>query len=343
MKNEEINAANKLAEEQTGIDINPSQYPALVNKDDVPIGYHIIQRPKPLEKADPTIHDTIGSAFRQYNLPYRAAKSILELRNPFNARSTREEGYDPIGEGLLDDIPEEFHSNILQETNRQDAQLVRQNIQKELEDKDIMARSGTLLNMASTLGAVIVDPTNLIGFAQTIKYASVSKGFFANSIEAGKILAPAIAMQNAALVATKETEGLYEWAFDTMLESFIASGIGGLAGAYAAKVGKAELKGAKAYFKAVEKDVDIKVKLGPNGEDEGLKAVSSIYSGNVTSETTAGTAYMKMGIAEAEVAIAREQVVQDIQNILDSGVSFKDNPWVNNALFKWGSPGCRVN
>ena len=305
---------------QLGENPNPFFYPQLVKPGDVPVNFNpITPAPLPLEKNKPTITETVNSTFSLYNAPYRGIKSIVDRLN-VEGYTTRDKGYAPIEEGILNDVPEEYWANVLAEPTRELANLVKKNIKIELEDKEIAARSGKIVGTISSLGAAVLDPINLIPFSQTIKYANVSKGLFVNMLNVSKTVVPAIAMQNAILVGTKETEDLTDWAHQTMFESFIALSIGGALSAYASRGVKGELKNAQAVFETLKEDgINIKYRVGEKGE-------------------VAGTPIATFDGPPGSVGAMRAKHVQEL---LDSGVvNFKDNVFIKKA-FGWASPVIR--
>ena len=299
-------------ENKSGLPIDKNLYTDLVMPNNKELGFMPMVAPYEDErKAAPGQLETLHAAFSEYNAPLRALTNLSKIND--NVDLERQENYDPIREGLLDDVPEQYWAQILLATRREDALKIKQRLAEELENQDILDRSGWLTSTVSILGASIADPTTLIPMSQTVKYASIGKGAFANFINAGKAMAGPIALQNAILVGTKESQDISDWAIQTMFETAIAAGIGGIVGAYAAKGAKTELSNMKAVFKAVD-GVDIKYKLSPEGIIE--KPVASAAEGS------------SVGAAQ----------VKGVQDLLDAGeISFKSNKTVK-AIFGWGSP-----
>ena len=302
---------------QMGGEPNPYFYPNLVAQGNSPISFTpIVPDAPPMQINKPTFRESLNANFSLYNAPYRGIKYIAD-RVANQGYTTRELGYDPIKEGILNDVPEPYWSNVLAEPTRELANLVKRNLAVELEDKAISARTGKIVGLVTSMGASVLDPITLIPFAQTVKYASVSKGMLINMLNMAKTAVPAIAMQNAVLVGTKETEGLSDWAYATMFESFLALSIGGALSIYSSKSVKGELANAKAVFKSIESDgIEIKYRLGDKGDVVGKPvAVSNAPEGSV-------------GAMQAE----------GVQALLDAGhVDFKSNRFVKTVM-GWGSP-----
>lgn len=319
MNKEEIQAANQNVEANTGINPDPNFYPQLVKPGGIPVGFSPIQLPKEEIKNKPTLGETFGANFRQYNLPYRVGKYVIEGAQEHFYRdksgdTTIEMGFDAIKDGYVNRVPEEYIADVLWADSKEDAEIIINKINEELEDKDIAQRSGMIANLVTTLGATALDPTILIPFSQTVKYSTVSRGLYANMINTAKTMGPAIALQNAVLVGSKETEGLTDWAYQSLFETFLAAGIGGVLGGFAAKGAQAEIKNAKGVFSAIKDDVDIRYKLNEKGEVTGALAVPQ-PGGSVGAKA-----------------------IEDIQALLDSGqVDFRNKGWVKTA-FGWGSP-----
>ena len=292
--------------------VRPSTHPDLV-------GSHATQVERgqaPLTPNAPTTGETWSANFRQFNAPYRASKALQEDDfNPFNKRLGWDEGYDPVEEGKLDDIPSEFWGAVLGASNAKDADKVRAKIFDEMVDIDIRDRSGWFANLTSTLGATIADPTILIPVSQTVKYARFGTGILKNAARTGGTLFPQIALQNTVLSGTKATEDFQDWAYNTMAETLFASAFGGALGAFATKGAKAEQKGMKAFFGAVKDDIEVKYDLLPDGS-VGKPIARPMYSG--------------VGAAE----------VENVQAILDSisPAYFKNNWLANNMFTRWGAP-----
>ena len=266
----------------------------------------------------PSFSETAAASFRQFNDVYRSAKYVEDkVKNAYEERNTdfnaRQEGY---FERVPDD--ERYQIRLLDATSEQEANLIVDNINQEMADNDIRERSGILASGATILGASILSPTTLIPIASTAKYASLTKGAFMNGIRTAGTMAPAFALQNAILTSTKETEGLKEWASDTILDTFVAGSFGGVLGAFASKGVTSELKAAKGFFKAAEDEVQIKLEVNDAGVVTGKMLASPLPGGSA-------------GAAQ----------VEGVQNLLDSGVKFKDNAYIRNA-FGAASPIVRL-
>lgn len=262
----------------------------------------------------PRFDETVVANFRQYNAPYRGVKKLFETDFTTAGLIEREEGFDPIAEGLLKDIPAKYYMNILSQKTSKDAQIARANILQEIDDYQTMARSGMAANMVSGFGATFLDPTMLIPIGQTVKYMDATQGFVRNFGKAAIELGAFSAAQNAFLVASKETQGLKEWALDTTIDTFFAASIGGTLGRYASKGIAKEVDSARTYFKASNIDADIAVKITPDGKFDKFELDTSRMAG--------------VGAAE----------VKDIEALMNSGkVSFRNNPLVKH-VFSMGSP-----
>ncbi|HHT9129522.1 MAG TPA: hypothetical protein ACFYEC_01490 [Candidatus Brocadiaceae bacterium] len=262
--------------------------------------------PSSPDKDKPTFGETAKANFRQFNDVYRGLSWLADkTSNPYREE---EVGYNPIKSGLLEQVPDEYHRNILETTSLSEGQQVVKKINKELEDRDIRERSGWMSNLTTILGATLFSPTTLVPLTQTAKYANVTKGAFEAASYSAKVLGPAFALQNAVLVGTKETGTVQEWATNTVLDTFVATGIGGALGAFASKGAAKELSTAKAFFKAAEEDIDIRYALNEKGEID------------------------KMIAMPRDSSVGAQQV-HDVQALLDSGhVSFKDNKFVRETL-----------
>lgn len=282
------------------------------------IGWDRFLRPEaPPEPEAPTFSETAAANFRQYNIPYRAFKKLKETDFSSIGLIGREEGFDPIAEGFLDNLPEQYAMRILTARNKKEAQLRLANINQELEDQQTAARSGLISNMVTSFGASFLDPTTLIPVGQTIKYLDTSKAFFGNFKNVATQLGPIIAAQDAFLVASKETKGIQDWVLDTTTDTFFAASIGGVLGKFASKKLNNEMQGAKAHFKASDIDLDIVAEVNAKGEFEKFVIPESSVKG--------------VGAAE----------VKDIEALLNSGnTSFHQNKYIKH-IFGLGSPVVR--
>lgn len=288
--------------------------PNIVADNGVEIGFAPVNPKVDLSTQETSFVETAGANFRQYNLPYRAGKKLFETDFTTLGLIEREEGLDPIKQGLLVDIPREYYMNILSQKTTKDALIVRANILQELEDRRIAASSGLIANMVTGFGATFLDPTILVPIGQTVKYFDVTQGFIRNFGKAAVELGAFTAAQNAFLVASKETQGLSDWVLDTTIDTFFAASIGGTLGYFAAKGISKEINAGKAYFKASHIDADINVKLKPDGEFDGFEIDTSKLEG--------------VGAAQ----------VKDFEAMVNSGkVSFRNNKLVKH-IFGLGSP-----
>jgi len=310
---DQIQELETKVEENTGI--NPSAveyYPDLVLPSQKPLGIvpASVYRPEAKDRKKPEFSETLYASFRQYNLPYNAYQWATDNRD----RLTVEEGFDPIKEKLLDGVPEEYHSTILQYGNRYDAVKTREKIFKEIGDRETIEKSGWLASNVAMLGANLLDPTNLLIATQTLKYANVAKSAYMGAWNTAKSMSPVIAMQNAVIYGAKETEGLKDWAMATLTESVFASAIGGVLGAYAGKNIVSQKANAEAFLKSSDLGIDIKHVVNEKGVWE--KNIAVVQPGSNVSAMQ----------------------VENIQQLLDVGhVAFKDSPFIRSVM-GLGSP-----
>lgn len=279
------------------------------------LGFTQVMPHRPDAPDAPTYGETLKANFRQFNDVFRGAEGLSNsiTRNPY--QDEYEEGYDP--RTLLDGVPEQYWGNVLLGKTREDGERIVGSVNQELADRDVRERSGWLANLTTTLGASFLSPTTLIPLSQTVKYATVAKSAFAAASYSAKVLGPTFALQNALLVGSKETGTVSEWVQDTITDTFFASAFGGALNAFSTKKTLGELDTAKAFFKAAEDDVDISLKMGPNGELTG-EMVATPRGGQGDSA----------GAMRAEA----------IQAILDVGdVSFKNNKVIKKTL-GWAQP-----
>ena len=293
------------------IDVSKTKIPSLVDVGITPYNPSVQKEPP-----KPTLLETGVANFRQWNLPFRTGKRLVELDYSTIGLIEREEGYDPIAEGLLDGVPREFYMRILGQKTRKDALTAKANIEQELGDMETASRSGFVANMVTSLGATFLDPTMIIPLGQTLKYTDTAKtfiqGFKTSAVELGAFNA----LNNAASVATKETQDIKNWADQTLLDTFFAASIGGALHKFSKK-GKGfegDTDNAKTYFKAASDGNDIVVKLDEKGNPEGLVEAPGAMSG--------------VGAAE----------VKDFDIVSNAGsTAFKDNKFVKH-VFGLGSP-----
>ena len=302
---------------------NPKLYPDLVMPNGEQLGYKKIIFADPLSvenKATPSIGELWNANYEDFNTVARP------LVNPgafafWNKKQLGfADGYDPIKANVIDALSEDASKDygnltrVLSQYSEKDALLTAGLINKEVANKKIREQSGLFANLATGFGVGLSDPINLIPIAAIAKYAKMSSALFVNGLKTAATMAPSIALQNAILTTSKETESISDWAWNTAFETFLAGVGGGAYGYFTTKGAKGELANAKIYFKAAEKDFDIKFKLNDKGEIIGREVVTSPLSG--------------VGAAEAH----------NIQALLNSGhVSFKDNGFVR-TVFGLGSP-----
>jgi hypothetical protein len=284
--------------------------PRVLLPDDSEVGFNQIRHDSPVDvKQKPTFGETLKSNFDLYNdlvrLPELAASAFY---NPVS-----DPDYDPVTSGLLDKVRPEDRARVLQTSSFYEGNAVVKKINQEYYDKDIRDRSGWMANLSTTLGAAFFSPTTLIPISQTMKYATVGAGAFKNALNVSKAVVPAVALQNAILTGTKETEGYKEWIHDTLVESFIGASIGGALGAFSAKGTQKSFKKVEAAFSAVEDDIGVKYLLGKDGTVTGAEAY-------VMPGGSAGSAR-----------------VDDINKILKTVDPFEKNPYTK-AFFGWAQP-----
>ena len=271
--------------------------------------------PYPETKEGPELPETLGANFRMFSDAYRAVKWLAEGNNPYRD-NTIQEGYDP--KKLADQVKPADQPKIYQTTSELEGQYMLKKILQEYEDNEIRENSGWFANTTTTLGASLISPTWAIPFSQTVKYASAGKGFVEGIKHAAVNIVPAIAVQNAILTGTKETEGLQQWVNDTLFESFLALSFGGELGANAGKGVAKNIDTAKAVFKAIDDEVGIAVQLNEKGAPTGKL-----------------TAYSLPG--EGSTVSAAELRVRKVQDLLDKTNPLENNPYTKK-LFAWAQP-----
>lgn len=293
-------------------------YIALPDKSNIGFSGTAFQDPieaEPDKPEKPPIWDTVGANVRQFSDLYRGIKWLAEGFNPYRD-DTVDDGYDPGP--LAAQVKPEDQPKIWQTTSKLEGEAMLKNILQEYSDQDIRERSGWFANGVTTLGASLISPTWVIPFTQMVKYAQVTKGAAQGAVQMAREVIPAIVMQNAILTGTKETEGLKEWAQDSLLESFVALGFGGALSAYAAKGMSKNIETAKAVFKAIDDEVGIAVQVNSKGAPTGkLTAYPLESSGGSLS--------------------AMKARAQRIQNILDATDPLKGNPYTKK-FFAWAQP-----
>jgi hypothetical protein len=263
-------------------------------------------------KEKPSFGETLGANVRQFNDVVRGGEWLW---NTFtNPLYDIEDDYDPIKEGFLDQVHPQDRARLLDTSSLREGQSMVRAIHQEYNDKDIRDRSGWFANLTTSLAAGIASPTTLIPIAQTIKYGTIGKGFFQNALNTVKTLTPAIALQNAILAGTKQTEGWSEWAHDTIVESFLGAGLGGAVGAFAAKGIGNRLTKVNTFFDAVKDDVGIGYKLGEKIEGE--------------------VVHFRAYPLHNDVSAA---AVDQVQHILDTIKPLENNP-MTKKFFAWSHP-----
>ncbi len=289
------------------------QYGRISLPDNSQIGLNQVTFNDPVTlKEKPSFGETLGANIRQFNDVRRGGEWLWDrFTNPLH---DIEDDYDPIKEGLLDQVQPQDRARLLNTSSLREGQTMVRAIHQEYNDKDIQERSGWFANTITSLGAGIASPTTLIPISQTIKYGTIGKGFFQNAINTAKTLTPAIALQNAVLAGTKETEGWSDWAHDTIVESFLGAGLGGAVGAFAAKGIGNKLDKVKVMFDAVKDDVGIGYKLGEKAEE--------------------GVVHFKAYPMHQDASSA---AVDQVQHILDTIKPLENNP-MTKKFFGWSHP-----
>lgn len=294
----------------TSFDDKESPVPRVLLPDDTKIGFNQVQFNDPVDvKEKPSFGQTLKSNFNLFN-------DIVNLPTIVNSAyytPPADPDYSPIESGFLNRVKEEDWPRVLNTSSYYEGNAAVKKINQEYYDKDIRDRSGWFANLTTTLGAAFFSPTTLIPISQTMKYATVGAGAFKNALNMTKSLVPAVALQNAVLVGSKETEDYRDWIHDTMIESFIAAGIGGVLGAFAAKGTQKSFKKVEAAFDSVRDDVGVKYLLGKEGEVIGAEAYALPGAG-VSSER-----------------------VKDINSIIQAVDPFEKNPYTK-AFFGWSQP-----
>lgn len=294
----------------TSFDEKESPVPRVLLPDDSKVGFNQVQFNDPIEvKQKPSFGETLSSNFKLFN-------DIVNLPTIVNSAyytPPADPDYSPIESGLLNRVREEDWPRVLSTSSYYEGNAVVKKINQEYYDKDIRDRSGWFANLTTTLGAAFFSPTTLIPISQTMKYATVGAGAFKNAVKMTQSLVPAVALQNAVLVGAKETEDYRDWIHDTMIESFIAAGIGGALGAFAAKGTQKSFKKVEAAFDSVRDDVGVKYLLGKDGEVIGAEAYALPGSG-----------------------VGAERV-KDINSMIQAVNPFEKNPYTK-AFFGWAQP-----
>ena len=256
-------------------------------------------------------HQLIGAHFRQYNAIYSVIK---DFSNDYKYDINNDEGYDPVKDGLLNDVPAEYYSRVLGHSNKEDAMKSIENIKAEMADREIMESRGFFANLSAGVIAGIPDILLLAPMASGIKSGAIATNFIRGAMESAKIVLPAAAIRNLYVEGQKETGTTKEWIVNTLTEGFIAGAFGGIGkGLETAKI-KGNAYGAKVFIKALVDDVDVKMTYHPDGSPGGLKAVA----------------------VEGSTVSAKQVEAVDLM-IKDGQPYIKNSKFVKYA-FGWGSP-----
>lgn len=154
----------------------------------------------------PGVLETIGAGFSRENLFVNALDAIgsdAPEKIDVNYRYRQHEA------ALTDGIPERYHPEIAKQLSLEDAEYVRGNILKDLEDQEIIQRAGYGGIAASLLGG-IVSPENYIPWVGQAAYAN-KVNRLQNILRTGASAAATNAAAEAALVAgdyTKDGEDI---------------------------------------------------------------------------------------------------------------------------------------
>jgi len=178
------------------------------------------------DKPDPSFMESLGAAYRQENLigsTFSSAVSAMDNNEFFKV--------DPNYDAFSDLKGYEPHAARFEQAyNKQAADAIKADIDKETKDRQTLAASGWT-GVALSAGASIVDPTLLIPGGALVRGGKIGYRVGKSALAIGAAAGAATALQEAGLQATQQLR--------TPEESMAAIGgstiLGGLIGAGAAK------------------------------------------------------------------------------------------------------------
>lgn len=197
----------------------------------------------------PTFTDTLGAAFRQNNivgslLSGSQAPDVEAFSIGNELYGAEDPVYDPFAnEG--EDISGGYDPMLFVRANsKAEVDAIKNNVDMEKRDKDILSKSTTLKSLAANLVAGTFDPTILLPFATVTKGA----GILTNFAKAAAATSGAIGVQEAGLQATQQTRTAEE-----TIENMAAGAL--LGGALGSALGKLGAKKANAIKEVIKSEL----------------------------------------------------------------------------------------
>lgn len=186
----------------------------------------------------PSFSDTLGAAFRQNNVlgSYltKETGSEADMLTGIDGDSIASDIYGPESLAVSQPADPNFDpfadidgydpSLFVKANNQDEVDAIKRQVDKELRDKEILEKSGTLANLTANIAAGLVDPTMLLPFASVSKGAGILKNF----AKAGLSTAASVAAQEGALQSMQQTRTAEESIENVAAAALIGGALGPL-------------------------------------------------------------------------------------------------------------------
>jgi hypothetical protein len=223
------------------------------------------ESPQQVLEGQPTFGETVGAWFKQENTVFNATQMAIE---PELSGQLLDKNFNPIDhiEGY-----EEFAEEFVGLNNRQDVAKVKNKLDFEREQKDIIARSGTMANIVGALSAGILDPINLIPAFSTFKIASRGKRL-AQGLASGTAFGAAAGVGREAVFQSNQ---LTRTAEETLTNIFAEAALGGIIGGAVGAISAPTRAASKAMLAKAMKGEDYQIELKANETAEVKRSASA--------------------------------------------------------------------
>jgi len=285
---------------------NPEFYDEMSYPDNSPVYPGIRNYPK--KRSEPSFSQLDDAIMRKHSDVGIASNIISDDRDIYQER---EEGFDAINEGFLEGVHWSNYEQILMQPTRKDAQITLDRINQEMEDDDIISRSGWIKSIPAYAKAYAPwnSPSSLIPFGAPTKAITMGGAALSTALKYAKSNAILGAVKNSIIYGQRETGTFKEGLIDTISDSIAGGSIGLIAGAtgHAIKLNKAKAKVAAMAF---DNNVDFGVELNKDGTPTKFIAVPHKYSGS-----SAGAMEASLNIVQKAIDANNDSLSSAVKNI----------------------------
>lgn len=215
---------------------------------------------KPEEKPKSSFVDTLGAAFSQENIISGVARAFTEGLPNKTGSNLDFSPFDNDGEMISG--YEDFADKFVGANSEEDVQLIKNSIDREMNNKETLANAPTWMNVVSHLAAGAADPTMLIPLVGAMTKATRTGRLIEGAVTGAAVGVTSGLARETGFQATQETRSLEESGLNVLMEGALGGILGGAVGA----MSSAGRSAARVDLAGILGEDELKIRVGDNKE-----------------------------------------------------------------------------